>query len=86
MKRHSRLSPRIHRINVSRLMIIRQGLGVSSDSLAEAMGVEPTEYYEIEELRTEPTEEQIDKAGEFLKIPTYLRAGLMGRVSIEVSR
>ena len=77
---------RTHRINVARLQIVRQMLGIPSDVMASAMGVTPTEFYAFEELRSEPTAEQLDKAGEYLNVPTWLRPQLMQRVGITVQR
>ena len=77
---------RTHRINVARLQIVRQALGIPSDVMASAMGVTPTEFYAFEELRAEPTSEQVDKAGEYLNVPTWIRPQLMQPVGITVTR
>ena len=77
---------RTHRINVARLQIVRQALGIPSDVMASAMGVEPTQFYAFEELRQEPTFEQLDKAGAFMNVPNWLRPQLMQPVGIEVER
>ena len=77
---------RTHHINVARLQIVRQALGIPSDVMAQEMGVKPTEFYAFEELRAWPTDEQLDKAGEFLKVPAWLRPALMTPVGITVTR
>ena len=77
---------RTHRIKVSRLQIVRQMLGIPSDVMAEAMGLKPTDFYAVEELRQTPSDDQVDRAGAFMNIPNWLRPQLMQPVVIEVQR